>query len=218
MRPSRGVLRLECHEGARKKPNVVESVHFYDPACPDTSGFRDAVQRDFGAVNGRVCETENGLLDRYDFVMYFGAFEEFDFGVLDAYRGRTDIAFVHVRVPGWGMIVMDDVFAARKMYMERHLDFPPDAGAPDRTVRDLAVEMQDRTFAFVEVYRREREFEREKYRFDRAETSDDRAFRSHIGPDEYDRFATQDGGARTIVVGALAAVTLIASLAMSAMR
>jgi hypothetical protein len=204
------------------KPDVVDSVHFYDPACPDTSGFRDAVDRDFGSVNGRVCETEDGLLDAYDFVMYFGAFENENFGLLEVYKDRTDLAFVHVRVPGWGMIGPDDIVSARKMYMQRHLDHPPEqarGGPLDPTLRDLAYEMQDRTFAFVELYRRENEFEREKYRFDRAETADDGAFRSYIGDEEYDRHAVQDGGARMRkgVVGALAMVTLFASLAMSAM-
>lgn len=201
-------------------PEVVESVHFYDLGCTDVSSFQDAVQRDFGSVNARVCESEKMLLERYDFVMYFGAFENDNFGLLDVYKGRTNIAFVHVRIPGYGMITMNDIFPARKMYMERHLDFPPETatGMPDPALRDLAVEMQDRTFAFVELYRAERDFQREKYRFDREETADDRAFRSHLGSDEYDYFAKQDGGAkvRVGVVGALAAITLIASLAMSA--
>lgn len=202
-------------------PGVVESVHFYDPSCPDASGFRDAVQRDFGSVNGRVCETENGLLDTYDFVMYFGAFENDNFGLLDVYKDRTNFAFVHVRMPGWGMIGPEDILAARKMYMQRYLDHPPEqtkSGPLDPKLRDLAYEMQDRTYAFAEVYRRETDFEREKVRFDRDVTADDGAFRSYIGPETYDRHA-QDGGARMRkgVAGALALVTLFASLAMSAM-
>jgi hypothetical protein len=201
-------------------PGVVESVHFYDPSCPDASGFRDEVQRDFGSVNGRVCETETELLESYDFVMYFGAFEKENFGLLDVYKDRTNFAFVHVRMPGWGMVGSDDIFPARGMYMERHLDFPPEPTArmPDPKLLDLAREMQDRPFAFVEVYRAENEFEREKYRFDRDVTADDGAFRSYLGDEDYDRHA-QDGGARLRkgVVGALAIVTLFASLAMSAM-
>jgi hypothetical protein len=177
-------------------PDVVESVHFYDPACTDASGFQDAVRRDFGSVNARVCETENGLLKKYDFVMYFGAFEAGNFGLLDVYKGRTSIAFVHVRTPGFGMVGMDQILPARKMFMERHLDFPPETGTmqPHRTLIDLAHEMGDRTFAFVELYRAERDFEREKYRFDRAPTDDDRAFRSHLGSEMYDAHANQDGG------------------------
>lgn len=202
-------------------PDVVESVHFYDPACPDASEFRDAVFIDFGHVNGRVCETEDGLLDRYDFVMYFGAFENDNFGLLEVYKDRINFAFVHVRIPGWGMLGQDDIFAARKMYMERYLDHPPDQEgfAPlDPKVRELAAEMQDRPFAFVEVYRVETGFAREKNRFDRDETADDIAFRSHIGSQTYDH-ATQDGGARMRkgVAGALALVALFASLSISAM-
>ena len=222
-------------------PDVVDSVHFYDPGCPDTSGFRDAVQRDFGSVNGRVCETENGLLETYDFVMYFGAFEDDDSGLLDVYRGRTNIAFVHVRIPGLGRHRPEDIFPARKMFMERYLDHPPETttGLPDPKIRDMAYEMQDRPYAFVDLYSRENDFERENHRFDRAETADDRAFRSHLGAEAYDNYYAQDGGARARkgvvggarvrngvdggararkgVVGALAMVTLIASLAMSAM-
>lgn len=202
-------------------PDVVDSVHFYDPGCPDTSGFRDAVERDFGSVNGRVSETENGLLDRYDFVMYFGAFENDDSGLLDVYKDRTNFAFVHVRIPGWGSYGPELIFPARKMYMERYLDHPPETttGKPDPKVRDLAYEMLDRPYAFVELYRRENGFEREKHRFDRAETADDRAFRSHLGSEAYDNYYAHDGGARVRkgVAGALAVVTLIASLAASAM-
>jgi hypothetical protein len=202
-------------------PEVVQSVHFYDPACRDASPHRDAVSRDFAGTNVRVCETEDSLLSRYDFVMYFGAFEKEDF-IRDAYKPRTSIAFVHVRTPGSSQYFEHDYPPARGMYMERHLDFPPEPSemGPDPRIKDLVLEMQDRPFAFVELYRAERDFEQERYRFDREKTRDDDAFRSHIGPARYD-FELQDGGApaplRNGVVGALAAITLLASLAASAM-
>jgi hypothetical protein len=197
---------------ARRSIEVPPCVHFYDSTCTDATPHVGALERELAPINVRVCESEADLLERYDFVLYFGAFEDDDFGLQQTYESRTTNAFVHVRIPGFGMITNEGIEAAGKLFMERHGHAPPARVPLDPRVRALALEMQDRPFAFVRVYRAEQGWAREMHRFFRVDTSDDKAFEKHIGDYDYWRVFVGGGRSKPCSSIALLATTALFSI------
>lgn len=216
---------------AREVPGFVRTVHFYDEVCSQERirEAAEAIPADFESVpRAQVVTAENELDDTYDFIFYFGTYEPGLFDLPQLYFERARHAFVGVRMPGWGMMSNDDYDAARGVYMERHLDFPPERAGPfapmDDRMREITYDMQDRPVAYVDVFRREDGFERSTTRVDRDVTGDDLAFRTYLRPEKYEALIDlgddegRRGGARrrsssTLVGAACVALTSIASIA-----
>lgn len=209
-------------------PGLVRTAHFFDPACSgdDTASARADLAAAFGSGTRARILSSDAELDRvYDFVFYFGAYEPGLFDLPGKYVSRARRAFVGVRMPGWGTSTPEQTRAARGVFMERHLDFPPES-TWDPRMSEIVFDMQDRPVAFVDV------FSRVTTRFEREETGDDRAFRAYLGPEEYDGLVEAaewdaDGGGpsrrpraswRTaaVSVAAAAAVASVASVVASA--
>jgi hypothetical protein len=167
-------------------------------------------------MGGVPLSLEKSILDRYDFVMFFSVFDDSMTGAFrQSYQARTKTAYIHVLMPGGHMGRADREVAAR-VYNDRN---NATADWLDEVAFKQALIMEDRPWAFVDMYLRGNDFVPETLKFEREPTRDDLEYQVYIGDDRYydssNYRVRYEGGGTTSTVAAwfaLAGLTAIVSL------